>query len=229
MKKLAAIAAATAVAAIGLATPVQAYDRELYAYAAGHMIGYQDIPAPLSVKKSASFNAYSASGETYLCGDDSKNVTYPGGQYQFSINYLGRKDGMSVSVTVTQYASARAAIRAFDALKKAVKQCEGSASGQQTYEDGTLDTWSRLTTSGSVPLVTVAGVESIFVNVNYDDVTINSDEENRYSSDAYDVYTLVNDVIIDTSHYTGSELNMSTKERRAVNQVAFNAVTRWLD
>jgi hypothetical protein len=42
------------------------------------------------------------------------------------------------------------------------------------------------------------------------------------------VYTLVNDVIINTSRYTGSELNMSTRERRAVNQVAFNAVTRWL-
>ena len=229
MKKFSAIATAVAVAAIGMATPAQAYDRELYAYAAGHMVGHQDIPAPLSVKKNASFNAYSASGETYLCGDDAKNVTYPGGEYQFSVSYLGRKGGMGVSVTVTQYASARAAIRAFDALKKAVRQCEGPASGQQTYEDGTSDTWSRLTTSGNVPLVTVAGVESIFLNVNYDDVTINSDEENRYSSDAYDVYTLVNDVIIDTSHYTGSELNMSTKERRAVNQVAFNAVTRWLD
>ena len=48
------------------------------------------------------------------------------------------------------------------------------------------------------------------------------------TSDGYNVYTLVNDVIIDTGYYTGSELNMSTNQRKDVNQAAFNAVTRWL-
>ncbi|MDA2989869.1 MAG: hypothetical protein O2815_12415 [Actinomycetota bacterium] len=228
MKKFAAVAASIAIAGVGLAAPAQAYDRELYSYAAGHMIDAKDVPAPLSVKKGGDFGAFPSGKTNFLCGDADKQVSYPGGNHQFNMGYDGRKGGMGVTVNVTQYASAQKAIKAFNDLKKGLKECEGPASGQQTFDDGSTDSWSRLNTTGNVPLVTVAGVQSVFLNQNYEDVTT-GEGAGTYSSDTYNVYTLVNDVIISTFHYSGSELNMSTKERRAVNQVAFNAVTRWVD
>ncbi len=233
MKKFLGIAASAALLGVVAAAPAQAYDRELYAYAAGHMIGHEDIPASLNAKKGANFGAYPTSGKNFLCGDDNTRVEFAGGQMQFSVNYIGKKDSAGVGVSITQYGSASQAIKAFNELKAGLKKCEGPASGQQTFDDGSTDTWSRLNTTGSVPLVTVAGVASVFLNENYEDVTSGSADGTygggSYSSDSYSVYTLVNDVIINTSRYTGSQLNMSTKERKAVNQVAFNAVTRWLD
>lgn len=228
MKKLVVIAAAVAVAGVGLAAPAQAYDRDLYAYAASHMVDYRDIPASLKVRKGASFYANPSTGKSYLCGDDQKSVDYPGGKYNFSINYQGRGRDGGINVNVVQYESNEKAIAAFNALKKGLRECAGATNGQQTYEDGSTDTWSKLTTTGNVPSVTITGVPSVFLNLNYEDV-VSGTFTDRYTSDNYSVYTLVNDVIINTGHFTGSELNMSSAERRAVNQVAFNAVTRWLD
>lgn len=226
MKKSIA-AAAAACLAIGLAGPAQAYDRDGYAYAAGHMIGYKDIPKILDAKRTASFSAYDAPGKNFVCEAGDKDVEYPGGKQVFSITYEGRKSS-STNTSIAQFASDNAAMKAFTALEKAVTECAGTDSGSQTFDDGSVDTWQRLTTTGNVPMVTVAGVESIFLNENYEDVTTGPDA-GKYSSDNYSVYTLVNDVIIQTSYYTGSELNMTNKQRKAVNQVAFNAVTRWLD
>lgn len=228
MKKFATVAACIAVAGVGLVAPAQAYDRDLYSYAASHMIGHEDIPSSLNAKTGADFGAFPSSSKNFLCGDDTKQVEYPGGEMQFSVNYEGKKNTPGIGVTISQYKSSAQAIRAFNELKDALKRCEGPASGQQTFEDGNSDTWSRLNTTGNVPLVTIAGVPSVFLNQNYQDIT-SGEDGGTYSSDSYNVYTLVGDVIINTSRYTGSELNMSTKERRAVNQVAFNAVTRWLD
>lgn len=228
MKKLVVIAAAVALVGVGLAAPAHAYDRELYSYAASHMVDYRDIPASLKVRKGASFSAFPSTSKAYVCGDEQKTIEYPGGEYNFSISYQGRGRDGGIDVTVAQYSSTQKAIAAFNALKKGMRECAGAASGQRTYEDGSTDTWSRLTTTGNVPLVTIAGVASVFMNMNYEDV-VTGEYSDRYTSDTYNVYTLVNDVIINTSHYTGSQLNMPTSERRAVNQVAFNAVTRWLD
>ncbi len=227
MKKLAVIVAAAALVGVGLAAPAHAYDRELYSFAAGHMVGPKDVPAALQILKGASFNASPSRGSNFLCGDSEKQVSYPGGQYQFGINYNGRNDEFGLSVNVIKYSSAQRAIRAFDQLKKGLQECAGPASGQETYEDGSTDTWSRLSTTGNVPLVTVAGVQSVFLNENYEDVTT-GEFNDRYTSDNYNVFTLVNDVVIATNYYTGSELNISTQKRRAVNRVAFNAVTRWV-
>ncbi|SRR6056297_146792 len=230
MKKTLAATAAIALAAVGFATPAAAYDRDAYGYAAEHMIGYKDIPASLNAKKGAVFNALPGSSN-YVCGDSEKTVQFPGGEHDFFIAYNGKRGTDGVNVMVSQYASSKKAIAAFEKLKTALERCEGPKSGQENYgtdDDPQIDTWSRLTTTGVVPLVTVAGVESVFINDNYEDVTSGTASD-RYTSDTYNVYTLVNDVIINTSRSTGSELNMPTKERRAVNQVAFNAVTRWVD
>lgn len=229
MKRPLAALLVLGIASVGLAAPAAAYDRDAYAYGAGHMIGHGDIPKALDMKKGASFSAYPSSGSNDLCfkEDSSKGVKYPGGEMQYSMGYEGRnRSGMSS--TVSQYASAKKAINAFDTLKENLKQCDGTSSDSQTFDDGSTDSWERLTTSGSVPLVTVAGVESVFQNENYNDVSTGQ-YGGRYTSDTYTVYTLLNDVIITTNYYSGSELNLTKKQRRAVNQVAFNAVTRWLD
>ena len=43
------------------------------------------------------------------------------------------------------------------------------------------------------------------------------------------MWSLIDDVIITTSYNMESADNVSTQKRKAVNQVAFNAETAWLD
>ena len=77
-----------------------------------------------------------------------------------------------------------------------------------------------------MPLVTIVGVPSVFINVSYQSVV--SNQESRYSSDNSTLYTLVNDVIISTSFFSGSQLNITAPQKKAVNQTAFDAVGSWL-
>ena len=226
--RIRSIIAATAALLVTAAVPAQAYNADAYAYGAGHMISAKQIPAPLKVKTGGYFSAGSDTGKSWICGQDSKSVYLKGGSYNFSINYSGKNDAPnSVRVTVDQYASATKAIAAWEALQKNIDTCAGEKSDTETYDDGTTDSWASLTTVGNVPKVTVTGVVSKFINTNYTDTTSGAYESN-YSSDSYSVYTLVNDVIITTSFYSGSELNLTAAEKKAVNQVAFNAVGAWL-
>lgn len=232
MKKsiIATFAAATVLSGMALAAPAQAYDRDAYAYAASHMLGNKQVVAPLTAKPNGYFNA-GPDSKSWLCQANEKDVNYPGGLYRFSINYQSTKKKQSgVNSHVEQFASATKAIAAFNSLKKGAKDCSGPTSGSNNYTDAdgntVTDTWSSLTTTGDVPLVTIVGVPSVFINTNYQDVS--SDQDSPYSSDNYTVYTLVNNVIISTNYYSGSELNISAAERKAVNQTAFNAVSAWL-
>ena len=231
MKKAAIVAlVAAATTALALAAPAQAYDRDAYAYAASHMLGNKQVVAPLTAKPDGFFTA-GPDSKSWLCQANGRDVNYPGGLYRFSINYPSAKKNQSgVNAQVEQFASATKAIAAFNALKKGAKECSGPTSGSSNYPDAdgntVTDTWSSLTTTGVVPLVTIVGVPSVFINTNYQDVS--SDQDSPYTSDNYTVYTLVNDVIISTNYYSGSELNISGAERKAVNQTAFNAVSAWL-
>ncbi len=127
---------------------------------------------------------------------------------------------------MTQYGSAEKAISAFETLQKSSKDCTGTTSQTWTDDGGATQTSSSLTTNGRVPGVTEVGVESVFVNQNY--LTTSTNAKNRYASDTYTVYTLLNDVIITTSYTTGNLENIPTKLRAKVNQVAFTAIDRWL-
>lgn len=227
-------ALATAITTLTLVTaavvPAHAYDPKEYAYAAGHMITPKDIPKPLSVKSSGYFSAGPDDG-SFFCRRDGKDINVSGGKTRYSINYNPEGDRQpSVNVSVQQFASSTKAIATFRKITKALTSCAGSASGGDTWvdENGATVTqqWSQLTTTGSVPLVTIVGVPSIFLNQNYQNVT--SNEDSPYSSDNYTVYTLVNDVIISTAFFSGSELNISPAQKKAVNQTAFNAVSAWL-
>jgi hypothetical protein len=226
MKKI-ALAAAAALAVTAMAAPAaQAYDAEAYSYAAGHMLQPKNVPASFGIDDRLDFGAARAF-PIFVCTVDSKEVKAPGGVHAFNANYGSKKVEGNLSVNVNQYASSVKAITAFNALKKAVTKCSGEKAGTSTYEDGSTDSWARLTTNGTVPAVTITGVQSLFLNENYSDVSAGPDSS-EYSSDQYSVYSLVDDVVITTTYYTGSELNISTKKRKAVNQTAFNAVTAWL-
>lgn len=227
MKKI-ALAAAAAFTITAVAAPAaQAYDTEAFSYAAGHMLQEKDIPASIGLNDTMNFNA-STAGEFYICRKDEKDLMIPAGVNTFNASYDSKKgvEG-GLSIAVNQYASSTSAIKAHGKLKKVLKTCAGSSGDTQTLDDGTTDTWARLITTGTVPAVTITGVPSLFLNANYTDVAAGP-EGSAYSSDQYYVYTLVDDVIITTTYYTGSELNLPAKKRKAINQVAFDAVTAWL-
>lgn len=227
-------ALATSAAALMLvaatAAPASAYDPKEYGYAAGHMITPGDIAKPLTVNSKGYFSA-GPDGGAVLCMKNDKEVKYPGGTDRYSIDY-DAKNGKrpSITVSVQQYATSTKAITAFDTLTKAAKKCAGPASGSDSWtgDNGApvVEQWSQLTTTGKVPLVTIVGVPSVFINVNYQNAVSNQDSP--YSSDNYTVYTLVNDVIISTTFFTGSQLNITAPQKKAVNQTAFNAVDAWL-
>jgi hypothetical protein len=231
-KPIAALAACIAVAAsIAVASPAHAYDADAYAYAAGHMLKTGDLPAALGdFGPGMDFSASQPTGKVFLCFIGEKQYSIPGGRFSFGASfYERRKDvvGNGLIQTVAQYASAEKAISAFEALQKSIKNCKGTTSQTWTNDDGSVQTSSSLTTNGRVPGVTEVGVESLFVNQNY--LTTSTSVQNRYASDTYTVYTLLNDVIISTSYTTGNLENIPTKLRAKVNEVAFTAIDRWLD
>ena len=222
--------------AVAMATPAQAYDKDAYAYAAAHMIQRSDIPAVLGpFNEAMSFNAGPGRGKAYLCSLEASTdgpipqFSYPVGQLEYTANYSAKgKDAPSLWVSVMQYPSAAKAIAAFDVAKKQVKNCTGTFTNSWTDPDsGVVSTSTTQTTNGIVPSVSTLGVDSLFVSVN--SVFSGSSEEAPFKGDQYQVWSLINDVIITTSYNMEGADNVSTQKRKAVNQVAFNAETAWLD
>lgn len=233
MKKTLAglMAAAATVSIVAAATPAQAYDKDAYVYAAGHMLQSDDIPSSLGTfGKSMFFNASSGS-KIYVCYVNSNDITAkPQSAYLFNANFSDNSkdgNGNSISQAVYQYASAKKAISAYESLTKAIKGCTGTTTNSWTDDDtGVTQTSTSLTTNGKVPAVTEVGVESVFINTNY--LSTSSDGKDKYTSDSYTVFTLVNDVIISTGYSTGNLENIPTKQRKQVNQLAFDGISRWL-
>ena len=224
--RVVAVGAAAVILGAGLITPAHAYDRELYTYGAALMVGYSDIPSSLKVKRGGRYSAGPGDGTRFLCGDEEKSVEYPAGKHVLSVSYEGRDDSSGLDVSIDVYSSNKQASAAFSRLRNGLRSCSGAASGQETYGDGSIDNWSRLTTTGNVPLATGSGVTSVFMNKNYEDV-ITGEDADRYTSDSYNVYSLSANTITTTSRYSGSVLNIPTAERRAVNHVARKAVSRF--
>jgi hypothetical protein len=234
-RRILATAVVAAAAATLVATPAMAYDRDAYSHAAGHMIERSDVPKNLGAfKKSLAFNAFRNKGPAFVCdvpkadpNASDVEVTMPATGYSYSGSYQGKgKEAPSVSVTVNQYAGAEAAIAAFDALKKNVKKCTGTGSNTWTNDDGSVTTYSTELTNGVVPAVTTTGVESVFVS--NDSLQESTPGDSKFVNDQYSVYSLVDDVVIQTQYYSNTNKNLTTKQRKSVAQVAFNAETRWL-
>lgn len=230
---LTSIAAGAAVVLL-LAPSASAYDREAYEYAAGHMIERSDIPKALgSYGAGLDFGANPGVG-LFLCYLPSSNSDDPGtdvkvgkSAYQYSASYAATKDlSRSVEVQVLQYASASKAIAAFDTLKTEAKKCNGTGSSTWTDEDGVQYENSWQVSTSTVPGVSVVGVASL--GITQDNLSSNSASGDKFVNDNYSVYSLVNDAIIKTTHYTSGSKNLTTAQRKAVNQVAFNAIGRWV-
>lgn len=231
MKKTIVATAALALGLGVLAAPVaQANERETYAYAASHMPTSKDIPKALGTyRPSIFFSASPFDSTIYLCDLENANPTVKGAKYSFNAGYrpTKRNDPGYVSVNVWQFRNSQQAIKTYDALKKNIKKCTGSSTQTFTGDDGSTSSYTHNLTNGTVPSVTVVGVESVFVNSDY---TFTSSEPGGNSkSDNYSVYTLVNDVIIGTSYYNSVSATLSPAQRKAANQLAFNAVGAWVD
>lgn len=231
MRKTIIAGAALALGLGVLAAPVaQANEREAYAYAASHMPTSKDIPRALGTYRPGIFFSASPFDTTiYLCDLKNSSVIVKGPQYAFNAGYrtVKRNDPGYVSVNVWQFKNAQRAIKTFDTLKKDIKRCTGSETNSFNDDDGTTSSWTRNLTNGTVPSVTVTGVESVFVNSDYTFTSSQPDGDSK--SDNYSVYTLVNDVIIGTSYYNSVESTLTAAQRKAANQLAFNAVGAWVE
>jgi len=75
--------------------------------------------------------------------------------------------------------------------------------------------------------VTVTGVQSIFTNENSNNAA--SGDLPAYLNDSMSIFTLVNEVIITTTGSTGSALNFTAKQKKALIQVANDMVTTWVE
>ena len=236
-RRILATTVVAAAAATLVAAPAMAYDRDAYSHAAGAMIERSDVPKVLGdFKKNLGFSAFASSDKIYVCDVPQADpnapdvvVYMPGSKYTFNGSYQakGKNDPATIAVAVNQYASASDAIDAFDALKRNIKKCTGTGSNTWTDEDGKSTTYSTELTHGVVPAVTTTGVESLFISNNSLSATTPGDS--RFVNDDYSVYSLVDDVIIVTEYSANTNDNLTTKQRKAVNQVAFNAESRWLD
>ena len=232
-----ALGASLVASVVGMvaAPAAQAYNRDLYTYAAGHMITQSDIPKALGVFDSRLNFSASPGYKNFLCyvpsedpQDNGASISTGKSQYQFMANYNSKKaSGPSVQVQVLKYASDSAAIKAFNAMKTQSKKCNGSGSTTSTDDDGTSYTNSWLVKTSVVPAVSVVGVESIGITQN--NLGTDSTSDDPFLNDNYAVYSLVNDAIIETTYFVNGPKNMTSAQRKAVNQVAFNAISEWLD
>jgi hypothetical protein len=198
------------------------------------MIERSDIPKVLGdFDESLSFSA-GRGVPTYLCYLRSSTPDAVGTdvqvgkpQMQYSGIYSPSKGRqVFVGVRVLQFRSAAEAIKGFEDLKTQSRKCKGAGSTTWTNGDGTQTTSSWRVSTSVVPQVTVAGVPSI--SITQDNLSVSSGGGKPSASDNYTVYTLVNDVILATSYDGGSTTNTTKEQRKATNQVAFNAVSRWV-
>ena len=213
---------------IAAAAPAAAYDVDAYVYAAGHMLQSSDVPKSLvDAGQRMSFNANTGRSKLDLCTPkEGPSVFIRGGDAYYSATFSNGTDGgNSLSETVITYKSANAAIKAFNQASKAVASCVGTQTGSWDDGNGGTYSYSSTTTTGKVPAVTVTGVESVFLNTN--NVDGSSTSSSKDLRDAYLVMSLYNDAIIVTEYNRADDANVSTKQRKKVNQVAFDAITRW--
>ncbi len=106
MKKTLTAIVAIALAALGSAGPVAAYDQDGFAYAASHMVLSDDIPANLSVKRNAKFTAENTSHQRCLCFVEDTCVATKRVNTEYAIVYRGRASG-KLEETVVKYSTRR--------------------------------------------------------------------------------------------------------------------------
>lgn len=232
---MSALAAIAALSTTVVAAPqALAYDRDAYEYAAGHMIDAKDIPKALGAFDARlTFSAMPGS-KTFLCylpsedpDDNGTDISIGKSTSQYTAAYSSKKDtGPSVQVQVLEYKNAKAAIKAFQTLQSQAEKCSGTGSTSWVDDDGSTYTNSWAVSTSTVPGVAVVGVASI--GITQDNLSTNSASDDKYLNDNYTVYSLVDDAIISTAYFVNGPENMTKSQRKAVNQVAFNAISEWV-
>lgn len=211
------------------ANAAQAYDKEAFGYAASHFLNPKDLPQEFASKPGMSVQVGdSGSSGSFACGSpmpDGKNVEMPRSALNAYGTYLVRKNDLGLSINVNQFRSNSAAEKAFAKVSKDIKKCDGNYSGSFSDPGGLVNPYQTIVTSGKIPGVTVTGVESIFTNQNSNNAAVG--DQPAYLSDAFTIFTLLNDVIISTQTTTGTALNLTPKQKKALEQVANLMVTTW--
>ncbi|MCF8539252.1 MAG: hypothetical protein K9G05_06580 [Candidatus Nanopelagicales bacterium] len=212
------------------ATTAQAYDTEAFAYAASHFLSEKDLPAAFASKGGMNINVSTTSGKTFVCtspSPDGPDVTLAKPVRNSIAFYQPIKKSLTLSIAVNEYRSNTAAEKAFAQLTKDIKKCDGDATGSWTDDSGTVYPYENVVTSGKIPAVTVTGVASIFTNENSNNLAVQG--QPAYLNDNMNIYTLVNNAIIVTEGSTGSALNFTAKQKKALEKVAFDMVSTWVD
>jgi hypothetical protein len=228
-----AIAAAgvLVVSVSAVSVPASAYDKEAYGYAASHFLNQKQIPKVFKATSNGFFVGISqASAPILVCGfGPNGNTLVKLAKGTISSNAeFGSKAGMTnLSVIVTQYKSNVAAEKSFTSMSKAVKKCDGTVDTSFTSPDGTVFPSSTVTTTGKVPGVTVAGVETVFIDLDSKFAAAGGNPAS--TSDQRALFTLVNDVIIRSDFNIGTSKNLSAAQKKGLEKVAFDMVDSWLD
>ncbi len=210
--------------------PAAAYDKEAYGYAASHFLEEKEIPKVFKPKSKGFYVSINPSSFfNTVCGygtGGNTEVKLAKGTIESFATYELKSGTNNLSVNVTQYQSNVAAQKAFKAMSKAIKKCDGSVDTSFTSPDGTVYPSNTVTTTGNVPGVTVTGVKSVFIEL--DSNFAETADSPASVNDQRTIFALVNDVIIQSVFNSGSSKNMTAAQKKGLEKVAFDMVTSWL-
>jgi len=233
LNKFVSVAASGAIIAgsmsIGVAS-ANAYDKEAFAYSASHFLNESQLPKAFAAKKGINVNISAPTGKSFVCSSgDTPNVRVwlakPVRTADASYNLKSK--ALDLEVMVSEYSSNGAAEKAFAQLSKDISKCDGKFTGSIAGDDGEAPmAYETVITSGKIPKVTVVGVQSIFTNLASQNSA--SGDVPAFLSDSKSIYTLVNNVVIMTSASTLSAQDLTSKQKDALTQVAFDMVDAWI-
>lgn len=225
------VSGALVLGSLGLAsTAAQAYDREAFAKAASSYVSPKQLPKTFAAKPAISVQVQNSKSSSFVCTSATSNgssVQMASSLRNSSAFYNIIQRDLNLFISVNEFTSNVAAEKAFAKLTKDLKKCDGDYSGSWTSDDGTVFPFQNIVTSGKIPAVTVAGVESIFTNQNSNNAAVG--DQPAYLYDSLSIYTLLNDAIILTQGSTGSALNLTAPQKKALEQVANQMVTEWVN
>ena len=213
------------------ATAAQAYDREAFAHAASHYVSPKQLPKLFASKPRMNVQVGDSGNiSAFVC--TSGVVNGPEVNLAKSIRnsfgfYEPLKSELRLAITVNEYRTNVAAEKAFAKLTKDIKKCDGDYSGSWTSEGDMVFPYRNVVTSGTIPGVTVTGVESIFTNQNSENAAVG--DQPAFLNDTLSIFTLLNDAIIKTQASTDSALNLTAPQKKALEQVANQMVTEWVN
>ncbi len=196
--------------------PAAAYDKEAYGYAASHFLDEKEIPKVFKPKSKGFYVSINPSSFfNTVCGygtGGNTEVKLAKGTIQSFATYQLKSGTNNLSVNVTQYKSNVAAEKAFKAMSKAIKKCDGRVDTSFTSPDGTVYPSNTVTTTGNVPGVTVTGVKSVFIEL--DSNFAETADSPASVNDQRTIFALVNDVIIQSVFNSGSSKNMTAAQKK---------------